>query len=55
MSEIDFDRLIDAVRNAVELSSVEDRLASFVPTKAANDNRASCWPIIPFPEGWDVA
>jgi hypothetical protein len=55
MSETDFDRLIDAVRNAVVLSSAEDPLASPEPAKAANDNMAPSWQAIPFPGDWYVA
>jgi hypothetical protein len=47
MSEVEFDRLLDAVRTAIEPASHEDSLA---PT-ADNDNDLA-WPLVPFPEGW---
>jgi hypothetical protein len=55
MSEVEFDRVMDAVRSAIVLMPVEDSLArsraSAAPAKAANDNIAPSWPIVPFPEG----
>ena len=62
MSEIEFDRLLDAVRTAIEPAPQEDFLAQAQPEtqrfspppKAANDNLGA-WPIIPFPEGWYAA
>jgi hypothetical protein len=57
MSEVEFDRLLDAVRTAIAPVPEEDFLAhpSTVnpPPKAANDNQ-SAWPLIPFPEGWNA-
>jgi hypothetical protein len=54
MSEIEFDRMMEAVRMAIVLP-VEDSLArsliSAGPPKATNDNVGPPWPIIPFPEG----
>jgi hypothetical protein len=56
MSEVEFDRLLDAVRTAIEFVPGEDNMLarsplSDAPLKAANDNGAA-WPLIPFPQGW---
>jgi hypothetical protein len=58
MSEVEFDRLLEAVRMAIEPAPQDDFLAH-PPTlheepKAANDNGLA-WPLIPFPEGWNAA
>ncbi len=55
MSEVEFDRLLDAVRTAI--APEEDFLAhpsTFNPRpKAANDNQLA-WGFIPMPEGWNA-
>ena len=55
MSEIEFERVMEAVRMAIVLP-VEDSLARSLvaagPLEATNDNVGPPpWPIIPFPEG----
>jgi hypothetical protein len=59
MSEVEFDRLLDAVRTAVA-PSPEDfvvtspKFFAQQPLRAANDNQTA-WGFIPFPEGWYAA
>jgi hypothetical protein len=54
ITEVEFDRLLDAVRMAVDTALREEFLthppAFDKSAKAANDQ--SAWPLIPFPEGW---
>lgn len=59
MTEFEFNRVLDAVRAAIE--PVEPVLGEDIvpahllksnpPSKAANDNEAA-WPLLPFPDGW---
>jgi len=55
MSEVEFDRLLEAVRMAIEPAPQQGFLAhpSIITKepKAANDNQRA-WPLVPFPEGW---
>ena len=55
MSEAEFDRLLEAVKMAIEPAPQQDFLANLPafdePPQAANDNHGA-WPLIPFPEGW---
>ena len=54
MSEVEFDRLLDAVRTAVAPAPQEDFVTTpltFSPPRAANDNQTA-WGLVPFPEGW---
>jgi hypothetical protein len=55
MSEVEFDRLLEAVKTAIAPVPADDIMThsqSFdEPPRAANDN-GFAWPLIPFPDGW---
>jgi hypothetical protein len=55
MSEVEFDRLLDAVRTAIAPVPHADfshlPLTFDAPPLAANDNQLA-WPFVAFPEGW---
>ena len=59
MSEVEFELLLDVVRTALEPPQEHSMVHLFpafvAPPKAANDNQATCWPLIPFPDGWHAA
>lgn len=51
MSEVELDRMLDAVRAAVALAPEDAPPSNFVaPGRAANDN-GGIWPLTPFADG----
>ncbi|MGJ4939340.1 hypothetical protein ACQR1W_02110 [Bradyrhizobium sp. HKCCYLS1011] len=63
MTEVEYELLLDVVRTAIAPEPRTDREIALMPRlfslsvtspKAANDNE-TCWPLIPFPDGWHAA
>ena len=59
MSETEFERVLDALRAAIEPIPGEDVMARLMPFDCtprhpANDNILA-WPLFPFPDGWNAA
>ena len=58
MSEVEFERLLDAVNAAIAPIPQQDFVAGMMafdrPPEASNDN-GFAWPLIPFPDGWHAA
>ena len=54
MTEAEFNRLLDAVRMAIE-PALREELLHHRPTFEKRAKAADDWPLIPFPEGWHGA
>ena len=58
MSEVEYNRLLESVRMAIEPAPLEDYRADRAlfdeQPRPANDNQMA-WPLVPFPEGWYAA
>ena len=57
MTEVEFNRLLDAVRMAIEPALRKELLThrrTFNKRAKAADDQSN-WPLIPFPEGWHGA
>jgi hypothetical protein len=59
MSELEFDRLLDAVSMAIapapEDEETLDRWAASNEAPAAANDNETAWPLFPFPQGWYAA
>lgn len=63
MTDVEYEFLLDVVRTAIAPEPPNTREIGPMPhwfstlsalPRAANDNQ-TCWPLIPFPDGWNAA
>jgi hypothetical protein len=54
ISEVELDRLLDAVKKAIQ-STPQDFLPIFDQSPAHTNDNGLAWPLLPFPEGWNGA